>query len=46
MTENGLEHEAGLRRANIAMKDVGLDESCEGVLLPGMASSGEEGQVG
>ncbi len=46
VTENGLEYEADQRFAHIAMKDVGIEESCRGVVTPGMASTSEEGQAG
>ncbi len=32
VTENGLEHEADQRRAEILMRDMGIDEGCKGVV--------------
>ena len=40
VTEDGLEYEADQRHAEILMRDMGMDESCKGVVTPGV-SAGE-----
>ncbi len=36
MTDEGLEYEADGRHAEIVMRDMGTDESIEGVVAPGV----------
>ena len=45
VTENGLEYEADQRRAEILMREKGVDEGCEGVVTPGVSTT-EGGQAG
>jgi hypothetical protein len=39
VTENGLEYEADQRHAEILMRDMGIDESCKGVVTPGVSTT-------
>ena len=39
VTKDGLEYEADQRHAEILMRDMGVDESCKGVVTPGVSAS-------
>ncbi len=47
VTENGPEHEADRRRAEILMRDTGIDEGRMGVVTPGVSTTegGQSGEV-